>query len=72
MTGAEDHLREKIRKVEALCFGAGTVGEPKWAALLAPEDCRRPTPLIDGHVSPYGRFGLDPDSRVDFGRKQAA
>ena len=30
------------------------------------------TPLIYGHVIPYGRFDLDFDRRIDFEQKQAA
>ena len=48
------------------------LAEPKWSVRLTPEDFRGLTPLIYGHVNPYGRFGLDLDRRIDFERKQAA
>lgn len=35
---------------------------------LTPEDYRGLTPLIYSHVNPYGRFDLDLNSRIDFGR----
>lgn len=35
---------------------------------LAPEDYRGLTLLIYAHVNPYGRFDLDLDSRIDFGK----
>ena len=48
------------------------LSEPQWAARLTPEDYRGLTPLIYGHVNPYGRFDLDLDRRIDFEQKQAA
>lgn len=45
--------------------------EPKWAGRMTPEDYRGLTPLIYGHVNPYGRFDLDLNSRIDFGRLAA-
>ncbi|TIU20753.1 MAG: Tn3 family transposase, partial [Mesorhizobium sp.] len=48
------------------------LSEPKWSARLTPEDYRGLTPLIYGHVNPYGRFDLDLDRRIDFEWKQAA
>lgn len=45
--------------------------EPKWASRMTPEDYRGLTPLIYSHVNPYGRFDLDLDSRIDFGRLAA-
>ena len=48
------------------------LSEPKWSARLTPEDYRGLTPLIYGHVNPYGRFDLDLDRRIDFEEKQAA
>lgn len=35
---------------------------------MAQEDYRGLTPLIYGHVNPYGRFDLDLDNRIDFGK----
>jgi TnpA family transposase len=48
------------------------LSEPKWSARLTPEDYRGLTPLIYGHVNPYGRFHLNLDRRIDFEQKQAA
>ncbi len=45
--------------------------EPKWAGRMTPEDYRGLTPLIYSHVNPYGRFDLDLNSRIDFGRLAA-
>lgn len=44
------------------------LAEPAWQNRMAPEDYRGLTPLIYSHVNPYGRFDLDLDSRIDFGR----
>jgi TnpA family transposase len=43
------------------------LGEPRWADRLLPEDLRALTPLIYGHVAPYGEFHLDLDTRLDVG-----
>lgn len=45
--------------------------EPKWAGRMTPEDYRGLTPLIYSHVNPYGRFDLDLNNRIDFGRLAA-
>ena len=45
--------------------------EPKWVDRMTPEDYRGLTPLIYGHVNPYGRFDLDLNSRIDFDRLAA-
>nr|OAP89989.1 hypothetical protein A4U53_31245 [Rhizobium leguminosarum] len=45
--------------------------EPKWAGRMTLEDYRSLTPLIYSHVNPYGRFDLDLNSRIDFGRLAA-
>ncbi|MGQ4815471.1 Tn3 family transposase [Agrobacterium vitis] len=44
------------------------LAEPLWEGRMAPEDYRGLTPLIYAHVNPYGRFDLDLDSRIDFGK----
>nr|AEN94401.1 transposase Tn3 family protein [Sphingobium chungbukense] len=38
---------------------------------MTPDDYRGLTPLIYSHVNPYGRFDLDLNSRIDFGRLAA-
>lgn len=48
------------------------LAEPNWSARLTLEDYRGLTPLIYGHINPYGRFDLDLDRRIDFEQKQAA
>lgn len=45
--------------------------EPKWTGRMTPDDYRGLTPLIYSHVNPYGRFDLDLNSRIDFGRLAA-
>lgn len=45
--------------------------EPQWAGRMTPDDYRGLTPLIYSHVNPYGRFDLDLNSRIDFGRLAA-
>ena len=42
-----------------------TQSEPAWATRLTPEDLRALTPLIYGHISPYGTFRLDMKDRLD-------
>ena len=44
---------------------------PDWAGRLSAADYRGLSPLIYGHVNPYGRFELDLGSRIDFQRKAA-
>lgn len=48
------------------------LAEPAWSARMTSEDYRGLTPLIYGHVNPYGRFDLDLDRRIDFERRVAA
>lgn len=36
----------------------------KWSERLTEEDCRGLTPLLYGHVNPYGRFELDMSKRL--------
>jgi TnpA family transposase len=40
---------------------------PSWSGRLTPEDLRGLTPLIFGHVNPYGRFELDMEERLPLG-----
>jgi TnpA family transposase len=44
---------------------------PAWAGRLSPADYRGLSPLIYGHVNPYGRFELDLGTRIDFERQAA-
>lgn len=38
---------------------------PQWQQILQPEDLRGITPLIYGHINPYGTFQLDLSKRLD-------
>ena len=40
------------------------LSEPSWSGKLTTEDLRALTPLIYGHVNPYGIFRLDMDTRL--------
>ena len=40
------------------------LSEPSWSGKLTAEDQRALTPLIYGHVNPYGIFHLDMDTRL--------
>jgi TnpA family transposase len=46
--------------------------EPTWLDRLTPADRRGLTPLVWSHVSPYGTFDLDMETRLDLDWKQAA
>ena len=46
--------------------------EPTWLARLTPADRRGLTPLVWGHVSPYGAFDLDIEQRLDLDLPAAA
>ena len=46
--------------------------EPAWLNRMTADDWRGLTPLIYPHVSPYGKFELDLDQRIDFDRRLAA
>jgi len=48
------------------------LAEPDWIARMTPADRRGLTPLLWGHVSPYGTFDLDMGSRLDLDFKEAA
>ena len=41
------------------------LAEPAWLARMTPADVRGLTPLVWGHVSPYGAFDLDMERRLD-------
>jgi hypothetical protein len=40
------------------------LAEPAWSGRLTAEDLRGLTPLIYGHVNPYGIFRLDMNARL--------
>jgi len=46
--------------------------EPAWKGVLTVEDYRALTPLVYGHVNPYGLFQLDLDQRLQIEPDQAA
>jgi TnpA family transposase len=46
--------------------------EPAWMARMTPADARGLTPLVWGHVSPYGTFDLDMEQRFDLDLREAA
>lgn len=46
--------------------------EPAWKGVLIVEDYRALTPLVYGHVNPYGLFQLDLDQRLQIEPDQAA
>ncbi len=43
------------------------LASPSWTGRLTAEDLRGLTPLIFGHVNPYGRFELDMEERLPLG-----
>lgn len=63
-----NRIEEQEVSVLALHLLQTVLVEPKWAGRITPEDYRGLTPLIYSHVNPYGRFDLDLNSRIDFGR----
>lgn len=40
------------------------LSEPVWMNMMQPDDLRALTPLIWGHVNPYGIFRKDLDERL--------
>lgn len=48
------------------------LAEPAWMARMTPADVRGLTPLVWGHVSPYGAFDLDMEQRLDLDVMAAA
>ena len=48
------------------------LGEPAWWQRMTEADIRGLSPLVWGHVSPYGVFELDMASRLDLGPRAAA
>ena len=45
------------------------LSEPAWSKKLTPHDRRGLTPLIYGHVNPYGTFQLDLNKRLKIDHK---
>ncbi len=41
------------------------LSEPQWQGRMQPEDLRALTPLVYGHVTPYGTFRLDMSKRLE-------
>jgi TnpA family transposase len=48
------------------------LAEPRWRAHMTAADVRGLTPLIWGHVNPYGVFDLDMERRLDLDLAEAA
>jgi TnpA family transposase len=48
------------------------LGEPNWQGSLGLEDLRALTPLVYGHVNPYGTFRLDLEERLAIDGESAA
>ena len=48
------------------------LGEPNWQRSLGLEDLRALTPLVYGHVNPYGTFRLDLEERLAIDGESAA
>jgi hypothetical protein len=48
------------------------LAEPDWKARMTAADARGLTPLIWGHVNPYGVFDLDMERRLDLDLAEAA
>ena len=47
------------------------LGTPPWQERLTPEDQRALSPLIYGHVNPYGTFRLDLEQRLPIDQEVA-
>ena len=46
--------------------------EPQWTKRMTQADFRGLTPLVYGHVSPYGSFELKMDERIDIELEMAS
>ena len=44
------------------------LSDPNWQDRLSPEDYRGLTPLIYAHITPYGRYDIDLETRIDYER----
>ncbi len=49
----------------------GVLEDQGWSGRMGPEDLRALTPLIYGHVNPYGTFRLDMSERLPIEYKEA-
>jgi len=47
------------------------LADEDWAARLSERDARGLTPLIYGHINPYGKFDIDLGNRIDFTSRAA-
>jgi len=47
------------------------LSEPSWANRMTTEDWRTLTPLLYGHIKPYGQFDPDLERRINFDRMAA-
>lgn len=45
------------------------LSDPRWRDCLSPEDYRGLTPLIYAHITPYGRYDIDLETRIDYERQ---
>jgi hypothetical protein len=70
MTSLLDMLKETDLRVHFSMVYINTLmiqrvlSESLWSGRLTPEDLRALTPLIYGHVNPYGIFQLDMNTRL--------
>ena len=48
------------------------LAEPSWAHRLTAEDRRALTPLLWGHINPYGLFQLDMNARLEIEKATSA
>ncbi|WP_419913374.1 Tn3 family transposase [Hoeflea sp.] len=47
------------------------LSEPEWVSRLSERDLQGLSPLFYLHINPYGRFDIDLDKRIDFGKLAA-
>ena len=47
------------------------LSEPEWVSRLSERDLQGLSPLFYLHINPYGRFDVDLDKRIDFGKMAA-
>ena len=44
------------------------LSDPNWQNRLSSEDYRGLTPLIYAHITPYGRYDIDLETRINYER----